>query len=124
MEYANVVWFPYYNIHINNIEKVQRRFLKYLYFREERTYPPVGFPQIMLLERYSMTALENRNKLFLALTIYKVVNNRLDCHDILRRICFNGSPRLLISRKPELFALPTPRTNVLKFSPVYRLCYI
>ena len=32
LEYASVVWSPVYDVHINRLEKIQRRFLKYTAF--------------------------------------------------------------------------------------------
>ncbi|RZB40495.1 hypothetical protein BDFB_013440, partial [Asbolus verrucosus] len=40
MEYVNIIWFPYLVTYIADIERVQRRFLKYLCLREDGIYPP------------------------------------------------------------------------------------
>lgn len=59
LEYACLIWNPLYNVHINNIESVQRRFLKFLAFKSDNAYPPIGYPQEDLHLRLSLDSLEN-----------------------------------------------------------------
>lgn len=33
LEYCSIVWNPYYNVHIENIEKVQKKFLRYITYK-------------------------------------------------------------------------------------------
>lgn len=120
LEYASPVWSPYFNIHINHLESVQRRFLKYLSFRSDGAYPPIGFPQRELLERHSMISLENRRKYFSHVLLYKIIHNKTDCCELMSKLNFIV-PRI-VSRDNLTFYLPTPRTNVLKHSPLYTAC--
>lgn len=52
LEYASLVWCPNYNIHINTLEYIQRRFLKLLYFRSHGAYPPVGYSHCNSLNEF------------------------------------------------------------------------
>ena len=52
LEYASFVWCPTYKIHSANLERVQRRFLKYMVFRQDGIYPAVGYPHQDLLNRF------------------------------------------------------------------------
>ena len=39
LQYAALIWFPNYDIHVDRLEYVQRRFLKYLSFKLDGVYP-------------------------------------------------------------------------------------
>jgi len=40
--YAATVWFPNYQVNVDRLEYVQRKFLKHLSFKVDGTYPPRG----------------------------------------------------------------------------------
>lgn len=120
LEYSSIIWQSGYNIYNNNLENVQRRFLKYVSFRMDGVYPAVGVPEQQLLERFSFLSLKDRRKQHSLVFLFKIVNNQLDCSDILNQINFH-IPRLE-ARNTLMFYLPTPRTNLLKFSPLYLMC--
>lgn len=119
-EYASVIWSPYYNVHINNLERIQRRFLKYLSFKEDGTYPEPGISHNQLLVRHSTASLEERRIISQLVFLYKLINGQIVCEEFLSQICFSV-PRLF-SRQSYTFYLPTPRINVKKFSPLYQMC--
>lgn len=117
LEYASVVWSPHYNIYINEIEKVQRRFLKFLSFKVDKSYPPRGISQESLLARFNYNSLSNRRSCSSMLFLFKILNNVFDCPEFLNYIKFHVPTRF--TRARSLFYLPAPRTNTLKFSPLY-----
>jgi hypothetical protein len=88
LEYASIIWFPHHAVHIASIEHLQRRFLKYLCFREDERYPPIGYSQTILLERFSFKTLSERNKLINLLFLYKILHNLIDCCSLLSQINF------------------------------------
>ena len=118
--YGCTIWFPYYAVHIASLERVLRKFLKYLSFREDGTYPIIGFPQGDLLQRHSVMSLVDNVKRAHALFVYKILNGSTDCPFILSKLCFNTNS--CASRHYNIFYLPTPRTNVCKFSPLFNMC--
>lgn len=120
VEYCSVIWSPQYNVHIINLEKLQRRFLKYISFRVDGVYPYIGFPQSELLNRFTVNSLANRRVISQLIFLYKVIHNFIDCSDILDRVNFHV-PRLS-SRHRALFSTSTPRTNVQRFSPLFQVC--
>lgn len=120
LEYASLIWCPSYDIHIKNLEAVQRRFVKLLWFRSDGTYPTIGFPQNDLLKRYSMSTLEDRRIYFSQVFLFKSLNNDFDVPDIISKLNFHV-PRLT-SRTTQVFYLPTPHTNILKDSPLFTIC--
>lgn len=119
-EYASIIWCPKYRIHIDNLEKIQRRFLKYLYYKIEGTYPPIGYPQAELLTRYSIDSLEDRRTKAYLIFLYNLLRNNIDCQQILNMLNFHV-PRPP-SRLHNTFYLPATRTNVKKYSPLHNMC--
>ena len=60
LEYCSTIWTPFYNVHIAEIENVQRKFCKYVYFKKYHAYPVQGYPQDRLLLEFNMHSLELR----------------------------------------------------------------
>lgn len=120
LEYASLVWTPHYNVHVNDLESVQRKFLKFMYFKSEGTYPAIGFPQDDLLDRYALISLRCRRECISQIFLFKIINNIIDAPQLLSKLSFN-IPRTM-SRHSNVFYLATPRTNILKFSPIYVIC--
>lgn len=120
LEYAAVVWNPQFGVHISNLERVQRKYVKYLAFKADGVYPARGTPQLDLLTRFRLDDLALRRVYFSILFLHKLLTYTLDCPEILRSICFNIPS--FQTRSYSLFYLPTTRTNALKFSPVYNMC--
>lgn len=120
LEYACLIWNPHYSVHTNNLESVQRRFLKYLSFKQDGAYPAIGFSQEALLNRFSLTSLESRRELFSVSFLHKLCHGKLDCAELVGSLNFHV-PRPA-SRQEQCFYLPTPRTNILKYSPLYNIC--
>lgn len=123
LEYASVVWSPNYAVHQATIERPQRRFLKYLWFRSQGSYPVAGFPHEELLAAFSVDDLESRRRYFSLVFLFKLLNGTMDCPDILSCLHFNV-PDIRTRSNAYSFYLPTVRTNLLKFSPTYMMCNI
>lgn len=120
LEYASVIWEPYYDVHINSLERVQRRFLKYLSFKSSGVYPSIGFPHDLLLRQHNFESLSTRRQRVLLIFLHKVLSGKIDCLCIRQQLQLN-TPRDA-SRHALFFYPPTPRTNKLKYSPLHRLC--
>jgi hypothetical protein len=60
LEYSSLVWSLIYNNHISTLERVQRRFLKAVACSVDGVYPPRGYPQELLLERFNLVLLVSR----------------------------------------------------------------
>lgn len=120
IEYASVVWSPYYQSHVNRLERVQRRFLKYLSFKLDARYPEIGIPERELLRRHSVCSLEDRRTVSQLKFLHNILHNKVDCSDILNQLNFLVSRAA--ARQADTFYVPTPRTNICKFSPISRMC--
>mgnify|MGYP005983473333 CR=1 FL=1 len=122
--YACLIWCPHHNIYVTNLERIIRKFLKYLSYREDGVYPPIGMPQQDLLNRYNFTSFLNTCKRFYMVFLFKLLHNGVDCPILLSQITFNVSSRSVLSRYYDLFYLPVPRTDIAKFSPMFTMCRI
>lgn len=74
LEYASIIWAPQTMSHVDMIEKVQKRFLRYLYLRTHNVYPYMVSYNSMLIE-FKMVKLSVRRSLNDVLFIYNIVNN-------------------------------------------------
>ena len=124
LEYASVVWFPHYKNRVDILERVLRRFLKFLSFRADGIYPPIGYSQFKLLERFSVLSLSERSKTAKVIFLFKLLNSNFDCPSLLSQIKFHIKYRSYGPRYKSLLYLQTPRTEILKYSPLQMMCRI
>lgn len=120
LEYASTVWSPIYEVHINALELVQRRFLKLMVYRSDGVYPAVGTPQVNLLNRFCMDSLLVRRTICCLTFLWNLLNNFIDCPQILYTLSFL-TPRLSC-RSHDFFYIAPPRTNIRMNSPIIRMC--
>lgn len=120
LEYGSLIWYPYYINHKLALENVQRKFLKFLSFKTDAIYPERGIAQISLLSRFDMNSLELRRKCSSISFLYNLLNNNIDCPELLSQLCFNvpNYP----SRLNYTFYCPHARSNLLLKSPIYIMC--
>lgn len=119
LEYAVVVWDPYYDKYKQQIERVQRKFLRAVHFRCHRQ--KLSYSE--LLKTYNMSTLESRRLLLQGIILHGLCNNTLDCIELTGKLCYNV-PRLTHlrdSRARCVFATLKCRTNAGKRSPMRRL---
>lgn len=120
LEYGALIWYPIYACHKNRIEAIQRKFLKYLSYRVDLTYPPQGTDHDLLLNRFDLLSLSTR-RVNLSLTfLHKLLHGHIDCPELLSEINF-AVPRLS-SRHPMTFKLNSARTNLMLRSPINTMC--
>lgn len=121
LEYAALVWDPAQQVLKDQLERVQKRFLRFLYFRKHGRYPhyadnPVS--TVELLEEFGLQSLEQRRSVASAVFFHKLLNGQVDFPSALGSVCLNAS-RSLRWRQP--FRIPLARTNVLAHSPLWRM---
>lgn len=74
LEYASVIWAPSAESNIDLIERVQKRFLRYLYYQKNNIYPYLVSYKGMLVN-FSIQSLEVRRNINLVLFIYFIINS-------------------------------------------------
>lgn len=120
LEYASLIWYPYYMNQKLALENVQRKFLKFLAFKVDAIYPERGIEQDTLLTRFEMNSLELRRKCNSISFLYNLLHNNIDCPELLSQLCFNIP--IYNSRQNYTFYCPHARSNLLLKSPIYTMC--
>lgn len=119
LEYAVTVWNPHFNIYVNKIEMVQKKFLRrlqYKFFHNRLTYS-------QLLNKYKLIDLKSRRTQLEIMFLYDLVHNRYDCSSLTNILCYRVPRRTQYrsSRKLELFAINSSRTIAGTRSPLNRI---
>lgn len=106
LEYASCLWSPCYEVHIRSIEQVQRKFLRYL------AYKNLNLP----IQNYSQFArnlgtdtLQSRRIARDLKMLFNILNGKVICPVLLGRINFHVPSRSTRRRVP--FHIPLHRTN-------------
>lgn len=119
-DYCSIIWCPFYYVHVAAIEKVQRKFCKYLYFIKYGTYPDRHYSNELLLKEFSLFPLYQRRSLACCMLMFKLIHGHINSPEILENIMFRV-PRPG-SRCNEIFICHYSRTNQHMFSPINNLC--
>lgn len=119
IEYACLVWYPLYASDFVPLDRIHRKFLKYLSLKLDGVYPEVGVPQAELLLRHDMLPLNTRRDLICTKFLEKLLTNRIDCPFLLERLSFLV-PRSN-ARYDYTFRTPFARTNLMMRAPSYIL---
>lgn len=91
LEYASVVWSPYYEVSSKLTESVQRKFLRHLAFKEGHRILNHDYSEI--LTRNNITTIENRRKINDIIFLCKLLKNKIDLPEILQKINFKAQKR-------------------------------
>lgn len=116
MEYATVVWSPFYQTHKDTLERVQNRFLRYAGLR--LNIPFVDYHRSVVLMMMGLETLERRRGYFDVCYVYKVIHGLIDSPPLLSRIGLSVPTRTL--RNSNLFFIPFHSTNYGQHSPIDR----
>lgn len=109
LEYCSSVWTPHYNNAVYQLERIQRRFVRYalrlLPWRNPQQLPPYEDRcQLMHLD-----TLQLRRDLARALTVSDVLTDRIDCPSLREKITLTAPARQL--RHTPIMQIPFRRTN-------------
>lgn len=120
LEYASLIWYPIYACHAAVLDRIHRRFLKYLSYRTDGVYPALGTSQTDLLNKHQMSSLFERRRVQSAAFLRKLIRGDVVSEELLARVPFNV-PRQA-ARHAATFRLPIARTNVLQRAPISVMC--
>ena len=109
LDFGSVVWSPSGSDHCKSLERIQKRFLRYLYFKDFTYYEPeISYRE--LLTGYEFTALKIRRDSTLLLFLRDVVNSKIDSASLLQKVGFFVPPRTNC-RRNNSFYIPLCRTE-------------
>ncbi|KAJ8716725.1 hypothetical protein PYW07_003352 [Mythimna separata] len=119
VEYACMIWDPYYTKYEAAVERVQRKFLSIMQYkcRNKR------LPYKDALNRFKLLSLHSRRLLLQGMMLHGLVNNRFDCSELISKLCYIV-PRTVTRREARsypLFATTPCRTNAGKRAPLQRV---
>lgn len=106
LEYASQIWMPMEAAHIDRIERVQKRFLRYLYVLRHNMYP-YKISYRSMLDEFRFESLLQRRKKQAVIYLYYILNNvkYKDCN-LINYIRFNvPKTNLRYPNKQKLFSI-------------------
>lgn len=118
MEYCCIVWAPSYITRIRRLEKVQRKFVKFLCFKSHIIFD--SFPYEHHLQHFSLPHLLSRRTFYDVMFAFKVLNDMVKCPDISSLFVTHAPSRPL--RHHRLLEVEFHRTNYGLHSPLVRIC--
>lgn len=116
LEYASEVWNPRYDVYIDRLESIQRRFLKYLCFRVKINYDSSNY--LDLCKKFHFLPLKNRRDISDYLYMLKIIKSNIDCPELLSKVQFNIPNRPLRFTPP--LHVPLANTNYRQNSFIVR----
>lgn len=116
-DYCSIIWSPYYHIHINRLEAVQRKFVKMLCFKFGFDYDSNNYD--VLVKYFSLQPLARRRVFSDVMFVFKVLNGIVKCPNILAMFSLYMPTRTL--RKFPLLAVDFHRTNYGLHCPLTRI---
>lgn len=120
LDYASIIWYPIYITHAQSLERVLRRFLRFISYKSSGIYPPRGADLRNIMDEIRIGPLASRREHQAAMFLQKLICNKIDCPYLLSKVQFNV-PRIA-ARSTDTFFLPTPHTNALVRAPVTIMC--
>ena len=122
LEYACVVWQPFYQIHIDRIERIQRKFtkfaLRYIDWNNENNPEPSYQSRCQLIALETLNRRRTNTSFFF---FYDLLNGFIDAPHLLDLIDMNRPMRSLRSNGTEMIRIPTHRTNYGQNRPLNRV---
>lgn len=117
LEYCCPVWSPFYQVHIDNIERVQKKFVKFVCRKHNMSRLLVDYSE--RLAKFKMIPLYTRRKRYDLLCLHKILHSSIESPDLLHSININTLYRI---RSPNTFSLKVYKNNTSFYSPITRMC--
>lgn len=117
LDFAGVIWGPTASSHIKTIERIQKRFLRYLYFKDFQYYD-LETPYRELVLGYELTTLEVRREASLILFIRDLLMSKIESPFLLSQIGLHAPVRH--GRNQNLFNIAHCRTAHFNLTPLNR----
>lgn len=118
LEFACQVWNPFYNVHINRLESIQKQFLIFALRGlnwENRVVLPPYRNRLQLL---NLMTLEDRRKMLSCCFVWNIVQGNINCKNLLANLLFNCPIR--VSRFFVPLKLRLYNCNYLNFAPYFQ----
>lgn len=117
LEYGSVVWNPNYAVYQDAIERVQKKFLRVIAFKNGYQKDEYTYNDILL--KLNMQTLQTRRMVSDICFLHKIINFKINCSELLQLINFNTNSRRV--RNNNTFNVPFHPTNYGKNDPITRM---
>lgn len=122
MECNAVIWNPYEDKYIVMVEKLQRKYLRWLYHKTYGYY--VGYPSVypsdFVIGMLGYNTLEVRRTVALITMVWKILTGCICIPSVLERLNLAVPTKSLSNRRNRLFREPVCRTEYGRLAPVPR----
>lgn len=119
LEYCSPAWNPVYAVHSERLEKVQKRFLYHLSFKDNLSRSLRSYTS--RLEKYKIETLKVRRDRADLIFLYKLLHGLIECPDLLHLITLNVPKLSARVIKLAPFTLPNIKTNLGQHAPIFRI---
>lgn len=116
LEFASPVWSPHYQVHINRLQHIQDKFIRYLNIKTKSYCNNTNEASVL----FKMDPLVKRRNLNDAMYIFKILNGIFNCSDLVGEIKINAPSRT--TRQYDLFRLPRFNTIASRNGIITRCC--
>ncbi|XP_041983224.1 uncharacterized protein LOC121736202 [Aricia agestis] len=118
-----MIWSPYEQKYSLMLERIQNKFLRYIYLRLYGVYPfyPLSYPSLFVLGMVGYDRVAVRRELSVARYVFGVLRGRTSDAAVLGEVSLSVPDQYVWRRRrPPLLHVPCCRTNLLKYSPFVR----
>lgn len=119
LEYGSPIWSPHYKVHIDNIERVQRKCLRILSYRQQSRRKTPDYEARLI--NFNVQKLETRRRYFDFVYFYKILHSILDVPTLLAEITFNIKYSARRANQIALFTLQVYHNNTSFYNPLVRM---
>lgn len=120
LEFASIIWSPFYSNRSALLEKIQHCFLRRISYKLGKPMSILDHDYDHVMKEINFLTLKDRRVLLDLVFISKIVNGSIDCSELLERIGLHVPGRTL--RSNQLFSLEAHRTSYGMHKPLNRLC--
>lgn len=114
LEYASQVWNPNYAVHSQRLERIQKKFIRYLGYK----FKIPRSKYIVRCARFHLLPLSTRRNISDIRLLMKIAQSKIDCSDLVGKLSLYVPPRH--ARPRRLLHVPPARTNYRKHSFLLR----
>lgn len=119
LEYGSPIWSPHYKVHVDEIERVQKKCLRFLCYRQHLSRTALDYEA--RLSMFNIQKLESRRKYFDFIYLYKIIHSIIDVPSLLSQLSFNTRYSNRRANRTKLFALQTYKNNTSFYNPIVRM---
>uniref|UniRef100_A0A8D9BQ04 RNA-directed DNA polymerase n=1 Tax=Cacopsylla melanoneura TaxID=428564 RepID=A0A8D9BQ04_9HEMI len=121
LEYGSIVWCPQTQVDRNRIENIQKKFVRYLFYKLNGFYPkyPNYIPYNSLIENVPIDSVQSRFSQNQIQFLKNIFSNQIDSPYILSNINIQVPKPRLRPNLSTFFTLPGSRNDHYLKSPIY-----